>query len=146
MFNSDFYLKPLNNEGFATWHSDTDPKVHDLLDGIIDEEVKYSRYRNYDGKYQDCKVVKENGELFMYLGDFSKYSVKKVSENNKIKDEIAEHDNDKCIICCEYKKNHVLIPCGHIISCTRCTNTMKTNYQRCPLCKVLYTQSLRVFY
>lgn len=151
-FKSDFYLKPLNiktRSVLATWHEDTDPAIHDLLNGNRTEPVCYSRQRRFDRRYQDCKVVNDNGLLFLFPGDGSKYSVTRVTENNKINDcKVDENDEDNidtCVVCLEYTKNHIAIPCGHIITCTRCTHKIKELDNRCPLCKVPYNQLLRVF-
>lgn len=151
-FKSDFYLKPVNlsaKAGLATWHPDTDPAVHDLFSGYRTEPVFYSRIRQFDGLYQDCQVVNEEDGVYLLPGDGSKYSVVIVGVNNRINDiKVGEDDNNvsSCVICMEYVKNHVAIPCGHIITCTRCKHKMdELDDNRCPLCKVPYTQLLRVF-
>ena len=120
-FKSDFYLKPVNldaKSGLATWHPDTDPAVHDLFSGDRTDPVLYSRVRQFDGLYQDCRVVKEENGVFLLPSDGSIYSVVVIGENNKINDVKAEDDLSHCVICMEYVKNHVAIPCGHIITCT----------------------------
>ena len=148
-FKSDFYLKPINikaKSGLATWHQDTDVVVHDLFDGITDEPVNYSRVRIFDGKYQDCKVVKEGDKVFLLPGDTTKYSIKRINTNNKINDIVSEDGKFSCVICLEYERNHVAIPCGHVITCTRCTKSIeKEDLYRCPLCKVPYTHLQRIF-
>jgi hypothetical protein len=160
---SDFILKPLNiktKEGPATWHADTEPLVHDLIDNLRDEAVEYTRVRIFDGKYQDCKVIRESYEkdpiflggpdgnigvkIIMLPGDGSRYLVSRISTNNKIKDEKAENDN-QCVICFEYIKNHVGIPCGHVITCTRCSKELEKNENRCPLCRVKCNKIMRIF-
>lgn len=153
-FISDFYLKPLNvktRQGLATWHKDTDPAVHDLMDGHRTEPVLYTRKRIMDNTYQDCKVVRQDENkdgtynLILLPGDGSKYSVTRKTSVNKIKDEESENDTDECVICQIFKKNHAMIPCGHIVSCTRCIGHLFENDNRCPICRVVSTQSLRVF-
>lgn len=153
-FTSDFYLTPINfssREGLATWHKDTDPAVHDLMDGHRSEPVLYTRKRFMDNKYQDCQVVQEDENkdgtynLILLPGDGSKYSVIRKTTINKIKDETTDDDTIVCIICQVFKKNHALIPCGHIVSCTRCVGNLLDNDDRCPICRVVTTQVLRVF-
>lgn len=155
-FKSDFYLKPLNirtKSGLATWHADTDPAVHDLFDGFRTEAVNYTRKRRFDGTYQDCQVIREEKEsdesdeydIILLPGDGSRYLVKKVSSNNKINDDKTDDTTEACVICMEFVKNHVCIPCGHLISCTRCTKKMDDLEGRCPICRVPYEQLLRIF-
>jgi len=159
-FRSDFYLKPLNyktKSGLATWHADTDPAVHDLIDGYRTEPVCYTRRHRFNGKYQDCKVVRElkksEGEdaktqeynIILLPGDGTRYSVTRVSTNNKIKDAKAEDDTYRCVICQDYAQNHAAIPCGHLITCARCTQKMEDQEKRCPVCQVPYDHLLRIF-
>lgn len=155
-FKSDFLLDPLNfksRSGLATWHNDTDPAVHDLMDGFRTDPVCYSRKRLFDGKYQDCQVIieengngNENGNNIVLLpGDGTRYSVTRVTHVNKINDEKADDSSDACVICFEYVKNHVSIPCGHIVTCQRCTKRLEEQDDRCPLCRVPTSQLLRVF-
>ena len=94
-FQSDFYLKPSNinfKSGLATWHEDTDPAIHDLIDGFRTEPVSYSRKRKFDGKYQDCKVVREDTigdgssfDIILLPGDGSRYYVSRISKKIKLK-------------------------------------------------------------
>ena len=147
-FKSDFLLKPLNCKtisGLATWHADIDPAIHDLMNGYRIEPVTYTRVRRFDGKYQDCKVVKEDDSIILLPGDGTRYSVTRVTSNNRINDEKSEDNTTACVICQEYTKNHASIPCGHLVSCTRCTKKMEDQEERCPLCRVPYTQLLRIF-
>jgi hypothetical protein len=156
-FTSDFYLTPINikaKEGFATWHKDTDPSVHDLMDGHRVEPVLYTRKRIVNNQYQDCQdcqVFREDENkdgtynIILLPGDGSKYSVIRKSTINKIKDETTEDETIVCIICLVFKKNHAMIPCGHIVSCTRCVRDLLDNDNRCPICRVVTTQVLRVF-
>ena len=147
-FKSDFYLKPLNcqtKSGLATWHKDTDPAVHDLIDGYRTDPVTYTRVRNFDGKYQDCTVVREGVNTILLPGDGTRYYVDRLTSNNKINDEKTDETSEACVICQEFVKNHVAIPCGHVFSCTRCTKKMGDQDERCPMCRVPYTQILRIY-
>ena len=150
-FKSDFFLEALNFKsntppGLATWYKDTDYLVHDLFDGYRTEPVKYTRVRIFDGEYQDCQVVKEESdEIVLLPGDGTRYSVKRISSNNKINEEKTDNVSNMCLICQEYIKNHASIPCGHLITCSRCTLKMEKYDQRCPICRVPYTNLLRIF-
>jgi hypothetical protein len=153
-FKSDFYLTSTNCKsiaGLATWYPDTDSQVHDLIDGYRTEPVTYSRMRRFDGKYQDCTVLRkkigisDNYETILLPGDGTIYSVEMKSVKNKINDTKTDDTDSACVICQDYVKNHVAIPCGHVFSCTRCSQKMENFDERCPICRVPYTQILRVF-
>jgi hypothetical protein len=38
-----------------------------------------------------------------------------------------------CAICCDRRRDSVLVPCGHIVACMECG--MKFDDQNCPICK-----------
>jgi hypothetical protein len=148
-FKSDFCLTPLNinaNSGPATWHPDTDPKVHDLLDGYREESVTYTRKKIYNNTYQDCKVVREDSKnIIMLPGDGSRYSVKRERTSNKINDKESASNDVACVVCLLYERNHAVIPCGHLVSCTRCALRLKQDDDRCPICRVPYNQLVKIF-
>lgn len=90
-------------------------------------------YEEYSMKNIKTKVVREEHpkstevedeqkfDIILLSGDGSRYYVSRVSSNNKIKDKMDENDTTACVICLQYAKNHVVVPCGYLISCTRCT-------------------------
>ena len=84
------------------------------MNGYRIEPVTYTRVRRFDGKYQDCKVVKEDDSIILLPGDGTRYSVTRVTSNNRINDEKSEDNTTACVICQEYTKNHASIPCGHL--------------------------------
>jgi hypothetical protein len=84
-------------------------------------------------------------DIILLSGDGSRYSVSRVSSNNKIKDKMVENDTTACVICLQYAKNHIVVPGGYLISCTRCTQWMEGHEYRCPICRVPYNYLLRIF-
>lgn len=141
--NSDFYLKPLNinaNAGLATWNMEIDSLIHDLIDGYIEGPVIYVR-ESKSNKYRECKIVNENGNIFLLPGDGTKYSVKKITTNNRIESKEAEDNIDKCHFC-NNEKTHIYVPCGHVVTCKECT----TKASACPVCKKERTDIIRFFY
>ncbi len=56
-----------------------------------------------------------------------------------------DDDSDRCTICYDAKATCVLIPCGHMIFCTKC----KVDYEArsakiCPKCRATYQQAIEV--
>ena len=58
-------------------------------------------------------------------------------------DDEGDEEDDLCIICYEYKKSIIMLPCGHLCTCERCfdqlrnLSQLRNNYNgfRCPVCK-----------
>lgn len=53
----------------------------------------------------------------------------------------SELDNS-CCICMERERTHILIPCGHFVLCHICAGACAG---RCPVCKSMYTDIVRVY-
>jgi len=48
----------------------------------------------------------------------------------------AEHDGSReCIICMTEPRDTVVLPCRHICFCTHCANIMRTQCEKCPICR-----------
>jgi hypothetical protein len=169
-FISDFEIIDIESEKTepASWYQYIEQSVHDLFDNnrtndIIYTKIKYNNNKSCtdcylnrkNTKYEYCVISKKkslNNEysinvpnIMLSLDDGSKYLINKVSNNNKISDEKTDIPEEQCIICYEYLKNHVIIPCGHVITCTRCTNEFLNTISKCPICGVLLTQLIRIF-
>ena len=154
-FKSDFSLFPIKKLGrsgweyrVATWPKEIDPVIHKLFDGEIDGPVNYIRKKNYDGKIQNCRVLKRDDyDYVMEPGDGYDFIVRKDSDNNK-----EDVDNDSiphdmlCLICMDNKKTHVIVPCFHVVSCASCAPLLFANKKECPLCKNKYTEPLKKLY
>lgn len=141
IFRSDFYLKSLDKtikSGLATWYPSTDQLVHDLIDGLRDKHILYSRKKD-DGTYQDYKIIKEDDKLFLtgYEKENKLYSVIKVNSYNKYEDE--HYTLEKCSKCFINEKSHLAIPCGHFVTCSACSKI-----DRCTECYIK-CETVRVF-
>jgi len=57
------------------------------------------------------------------------------------------NDNDitvsDCVVCCERRCSHVLIPCGHLCLCGSCVESVTTV---CPICRCRIKKRQRVFF
>ena len=61
------------------------------------------------------------------------------TEIERLKEEIESHANYRkkytCGVCWNRPRNIVFLPCGHIICCDVCFETIKTYKSICPTCK-----------
>jgi len=55
--------------------------------------------------------------------------------------DIASDERIRCIVCFDFDRSVVLIPCRHMICCLKCGNDTKT----CPLCLTLVQERMQVF-
>lgn len=62
----------------------------------------------------------------------------------KQRDEL--HERSTCRVCEERTVEVALIPCGHACLCEACADATQSHHgSTCPLCRVPYTQKLRIF-
>lgn len=53
---------------------------------------------------------------------------------------------DVCVICLDALKSHVLIPCGHLCTCDKCTDVITgSDGSPCPICRAKVQQAVKVF-
>jgi hypothetical protein len=68
-----------------------------------------------------------------------------MNSNHKKDTNMDDDDSDRCTICYDAKATCVLIPCGHMIFCTKC----KVDYEikstkTCPKCRAQYQQAIEI--
>ena len=51
-------------------------------------------------------------------------------------------EDEECVICFEGRKDHVVIPCGHVVFCSKCA---QETYKACPTCQQPITQIMKIF-
>ena len=69
-----------------------------------------------------------------------------VTPNQVKKDEGAPMDtniivNNPCVLCGKEEKRLAAIPCGHLVSCVKCSQTLRT----CPICRHTIEAFVRIF-
>lgn len=49
----------------------------------------------------------------------------------------TDEDNDDviCMICTENRRNVVLIPCAHSVTCIKCIKSIVSTNNKCPVCR-----------
>ena len=53
-----------------------------------------------------------------------------------------ERNDNTCAVCLDNAINVVLIPCGHMCSCSQCSNKLSN----CPICRSAIVQRVHVFH
>jgi hypothetical protein len=111
---------------------------------LLEEEEAEQRRKSKKGKKKNKgkgkKAVEESVES-------------EAGPSTIVSEQMWEERNKACVVCWEGKKDHVLIPCGHLCLCEGCCNNMlvsgeggqrKVNGQ-CPVCRQEVSGFLRVF-
>jgi len=50
----------------------------------------------------------------------------------------------KCVICKELNRSHMVIPCNHLICCSKCIMRIDTTSGKCPICMLEYADIIEV--
>jgi len=107
-------------------------------------------YQNNQNYYQTSQLTKSEMEIRKM-----EHQIEALEKALFEKDEIIENlkansvplAEENCIICFEKERNHILIPCGHLILCKSCCDTFKErNISNCPLCQSKINLICKVFY
>lgn len=68
-----------------------------------------------------------------------------ITSTNRTDNTIEDDDSDRCTICYDAKATCVLIPCGHMIFCTKCKLDFELRSTKiCPKCRATYEQAIEV--
>ncbi|CAF1248746.1 unnamed protein product [Rotaria sp. Silwood1] len=64
----------------------------------------------------------------------------------KLQQELT-NDSCLCVICCNDRKNIVLLPCRHLCVCVTCSKQLWNNTQKqtCPICRSQVDNRLEIF-
>lgn len=71
-----------------------------------------------------------------------KYIQPNLSENES---DGCKNESNECCVCLESKKNVLILPCGHICLCIKCSWELKTKNGVCPICRGKITNLMKVF-
>ena len=121
--------------GLKDWEEEDDPwETHAMWYGKC-EYVKTVKGDDF------IKKINEKRELL--LNKNSSDDNKKDEKNNTNNNNNEEDDDiGKCKICFENDYNTVFIPCGHIISCAKCSLSVT----KCPACRQPFERVIKVYY
>lgn len=77
--------------------------------------------------YNDTNTETEPANILNVIQDLDETKDKPCSENDS--------DDVCCIVCSERKRNVVLIPCSHSVTCIRCVKQISSTTNKCPVCR-----------
>jgi hypothetical protein len=125
--------------------------------GLKDWEEEDDPWENHAMWYGKCKYVKtvkgdnfiekmNKKREFLFNNKLPSSNKEKKEENKKKEEENKKEDDDnigkKCKICFENDYNTVFIPCGHVISCAKCSLSVT----KCPACRQSFERVINIYY
>ena len=132
-------------------------KIKKLCENNIILNTKLKEYSSIENEiislqnhYKEI-VVQNKKEINDLLLDnkLLKYQNSKLENINKtIKNEIMVlQEENLCVICKTNKKNILFLPCKHYIICDECEkmNCNISNETKCPICRKIYNDTIKLF-
>ncbi len=100
---------------------------------VINEMKEIAKYNDSDNTLQnqileELQFVNLNGDIFLNMND------------SEIKNKYAKRSKQDCVICIEYPKSVIFLPCKHFSCCERCSGL-----EYCPICRTEITNKITVF-
>ena len=68
-------------------------------------------------------------------------ATEQVKKDEEIKTDTTIIVNNPCVICGKEEKRLACIPCGHLVSCSNCSQSLRT----CPVCRRSIEAFVRIF-
>lgn len=94
-----------------------------------------------DAKLQNL-VLDEKKEPEPIVQEQKEEPIEEKKQEEKEEDSDSEHDGEEeCIICMDGPPKMVFVPCGHLITCTKCSKQVKT----CPTCRQDVQMAIKVY-
>ena len=119
---------------------------------VREEAEKQIAEAREEAEKQIAKAQEEAKKQIAKAQEEAKKQIAKAQEDTEKQIAKAQEDTEKPIECPVCKESahglhmHVLIPCGHCV-CVGCIGNMKkiNNKNECPVCRVTYNQTHRLF-
>ncbi len=67
------------------------------------------------------------------------------SSGGGLRKEVIEAESTLCIICMDQRREVVLVPCGHLVLCRKCSQRHITASKLCPVCKAPVREICKVY-
>lgn len=118
-------------------------------DDVLADHIRWSPSCNFIQRKQTNNVAIDT-ELFekalqnITPPSIDEFPIKRSKTTTEGTIEDSNNDEMMCIICFTNKRNIVLLPCGHIITCAMCTSRIKSF--RCPICRKFVTRKNKIFF
>lgn len=125
-------------------HSETMRKCIDL-----------ARFKGYDNiaNFMQAILGGYNNGIRNYILDVLGVDPNRESEVEELPYEVPNEEtgekgsgHDCCVICQEYRKNVVILPCAHLCSCVNCIREYASQGgSDCPVCKSVIERTIKVY-
>ena len=53
-------------------------------------------------------------------------------------------DEECCVVCCDKRRDTVLVPCGHVVLCSGCCDDVVAATNECPVCRHAIEESVHM--
>lgn len=104
--------------------------TRDSVEDLIDSQCSFI----YVLKIITCSLLLVSGACLSYWF-YKRYIVKYLDarEYSRLYDDFnqTEQNDNSCVVCIERSRDVVILPCGHVSSCRRCTELL----DKCPICR-----------
>jgi hypothetical protein len=121
-------------------------------------------YPGWQGDFQSAQQLHLSSKITLSRGIIFERMIKEMKDNQTLhvgsgsprlssrgKRTLASpymknHTNGTCIIRMANRSTHALAPCGHFCMCGKCTDNSMERGIKCPLCRQLVTESMKIFF
>mgnify|MGYP002828273047 CR=1 FL=1 len=123
-------------ERAAEKHAEEVKRVQESAQAALEKEQEKSRLATHQAVENYAKLQRAEHHLGSARADLAR-------ANSELEEASRE---TLCGVCLTEKKNTVFLPCFHLASCATCAERCaQTSPDRCPICRVDRTGSMRVF-
>lgn len=124
-----------------------------LVKQFIEISIFYDFFKQHAASWQ-MQAANSDLVLDQKIEEIQKKSVPKKEVRKE--PEKVELPNVECLLCCNYPKNIVFLPCGHIVACKICTTeqleivlgkiiNQRRSPRSCPICKQAIKEAREIF-
>lgn len=132
------------------WH-DVDSVLNELIQSKVREIVRRTSniynpnlVLNYIGNVTAIPTTNQSSSSISNESSSLNQLVSNVTNvaSSSYESKVVSFPNVQCAICLDRCPTHVFVPCGHLVCCSECLASVKTE---CPMCRKLFSEAIRVF-
>lgn len=107
-----------------------------MVSQTLSVSIVASRSLKDEGNVMDIGVAEDGAVVKVMSEDKSAYRADyEVQELYGLRPEVEVDGGRECIICMSEPRDTVVLPCRHICFCSHCANIMRTQCEKCPICR-----------
>lgn len=139
-------LEALTDEGRAQGRTFNSVEVGGELAPWLQSQTTYARMQRLDdGAWAPNNVTQKlwfNGQIFEVQEIYG------LEQGRPAEGQVVEgHDEvegNECVICMSEPRDTTALPCRHMCMCHTCANELKTQTNKCPICRNVFTELLHI--